>query len=237
MTSITLGPRPAAPDRRAVLQRRVRWIVATTIAYNVVEAVVAITAGRIASSAALVGFGLDSIVEVLSAAAVAWQFAAPDPHRREHVALRVIAFSFFALALFVTVDAARTLLGGSEPDHSTVGIVLAAVSLVVMPLLSWFERRTGRELGSASAVADSKQTMLCTYLSAVLLVGLLLNSTLGWTWADPLAALVIAAVAVKEGIEAWKGDACCTPVSALVSTDADPAGGCADGCCTPDRPA
>ncbi|GAA4699865.1 cation transporter [Promicromonospora umidemergens] len=231
-----------------MLERRVRWIVAATITYNVIEAVVAITAGRMASSAALVGFGLDSIVEVLSAAAVAWQFAAPDPHRRERVAMRVIALSFFGLALFVTVDAARTLLGGAEPDHSTVGIVLAAVSLVVMPFLSWFERSTGRELGSASAVADSKQTMLCTYLSAVLLVGLLLNSTLGWTWADPLAALVIAGVAVKEGIEAWRGDACCSPVSALVTTGtstteaitpgavtsgAGASEGCADGCCTP----
>ncbi|MBD7981637.1 cation transporter [Oerskovia merdavium] len=204
-----------APARRTLLERRVRWIVTATIAYNVVEAVVAITAGRIASSAALVGFGLDSVVEVLSAAAVAWQFAAPDPHRRERTAMRLIAVSFFGLALFVGVDAARTLLGASEPDHSTVGIVLAAVSLAVMPFLSWFERRTGRELGSASAVADSRQTLLCTYLSAVLLVGLLLNTTLGWTWADPIAALVIAAVAIKEGVEAWRGDACCTPVAGL----------------------
>ncbi|MDR7383887.1 cation diffusion facilitator family transporter [Promicromonospora iranensis] len=232
MTTISLGSRPPTPDRRYVLERRVRWIVAATITYNVIEAVVAITAGRMASSAALVGFGLDSVVEVLSAAAVAWQFAAPDPHRRERVTMRVIALSFFGLALFVTVDAARTLLGAAEPDHSTVGIVLASVSLVIMPFLSWFERRTGRELGSASAVADSKQTLLCTYLSAVLLVGLLLNSTLGWTWADPLAALVIAGVAVKEGIEAWRGDACCSPAQALLTTDASPSAGCADGCCT-----
>lgn len=218
MTSVSIGPRPPAglaPARRALLERRVRWIVSATIAYNVVEAVVAITAGRIASSAALVGFGLDSVVEVLSAAAVAWQFAAPDPHRRERTAMRLIAVSFFGLAVFVSVDAVRTLLGASEPDHSTVGIVLAAVSLAIMPFLSWFERRTGRELGSASAVADSRQTLLCTYLSAVLLVGLLLNSTLGWTWADPIAALVIAAVAIKEGVEAWRGDACCSPVAGL----------------------
>ncbi|MBM7478514.1 cation transporter [Oerskovia jenensis] len=227
MTSVSIGPRPPlglapAPARRALLERRVRWIVSATIAYNVVEAVVAITAGRIASSAALVGFGLDSVVEVLSAAAVAWQFAAPDPHRRERTAMRLIAVSFFGLAVFVSVDAVRTLLGASEPDHSTVGIVLAAVSLAIMPLLSWFERRTGRELGSASAVADSRQTLLCTYLSAVLLVGLLLNSTLGWTWADPIAALVIAAVAIKEGVEAWRGDACCSPVAALHADGAAP---------------
>ncbi len=234
MTSLTLGPKPVTDARRAVLHRRVRWIVAGTITYNVLEAVIAITAGRIASSSALIGFGLDSIVEVLSAAAVAWQFAAPDPHRREKVAMRVIAFSFFGLATFVTIDAIRTLLGASEPEHSPVGIVLAAVSLVIMPVLSWFERRTGRELGSASAVADSKQTLLCTYLSAVLLVGLVLNSTLGWAWADPLAALVIAAVAVKEGLEAWRGDACCAPISVLTAEDStrdgDGCGGCGANC-------
>ncbi|MFF2268126.1 cation diffusion facilitator family transporter [Cellulosimicrobium cellulans] len=233
MTSVSIGPTPAALSaaRRAVLERRVRWVVAATIAWNVVEAVVAITAGRVASSAALVGFGLDSLVEVLSAAAVAWQFAVPDPHRRERTALRVIAVSFFGLAVFVSVDAVRSLLGAAEPAHSVVGIWLAAVSLAVMPFLSWFERRTGRELGSASAVADSRQTLLCTYLSAVLLVGLVLNATLGWSWADPLAALVIAAVAVKEGVEAWRGDACCAPVSALVG--AGEADTCADGCCAP----
>ncbi|SEE66688.1 cation diffusion facilitator family transporter [Ruania alba] len=233
MTSLPLAPRPLDATRRSILQRRVRWIVTATITYNVIEAIVAITAGRIASSAALVGFGLDSTVEVLSAAAVAWQFRAPDPEARERIALRVIAFSFFGLALFVTVDAVRTLLGAAEPEHSTVGIVLAAVSLVVMPFLSWFERRTGRELGSASAVADSKQTLLCTYLSAVLLVGLVLNSTLGWTWADPLAALIIAGVAVKEGIEAWRGDACChVPPGAASASTTEP--GCTDGCCSSD---
>ncbi|MFC6257102.1 cation transporter, partial [Kocuria oceani] len=211
MSSRAPVPTPLTADRRSVLHQRVRWIVAGTITYNVIEAIVALTAGAVASSSALIGFGLDSVVEVLSAAAVAWQFAAPDPHRRERAAMRVIALSFFGLAAFVTVDALRALFGAAEPEHSPVGIGLAAVSLVVMPLLSWFERRTGRELGSASAVADSRQTLLCTYLSAVLLVGLLLNSTLGWSWADPSAALVIAAVAVREGLEAWRGDACCTP--------------------------
>ncbi|MEX5269683.1 cation transporter [Kocuria sabuli] len=230
MSSISLGPRPVTVGRRAVLHRRVRWIVAGTIAYNVLEAIVAITAGAVASSSALIGFGLDSVVEVLSAAAVAWQFAAPDPHLRERAAMRVIAFSFFGLAAFVTVDALRALLGVAEPEHSPVGIGLAAVSLVIMPLLSWFERRTGRELGSASAVADSKQTLLCTYLSAVLLVGLLLNSTLGWTWADPVAALVIAVVAVREGAEAWRGDACCTPAAVVVGADGDGDHGCGGDC-------
>lgn len=210
-----------SPARRATLQRRIRWIVAATIAYNVVEAVIALSAGTVASSAALVGFGLDSIVEVLSAAAVAWQFSSPDPHRRERVALRVIALSFFGLAAFVSVDAARSLLGFAEVRHSTVGIVLAAVSVVIMPAFSLFERRTGKELGSASAVADSKQTLICSYLSAAALIGLVLNSTLGWAWADAVAALVIAGFAVREGVEAWRGDACKRPVSSLTSENAD----------------
>jgi divalent metal cation (Fe/Co/Zn/Cd) transporter len=206
---------PPAPDRAAVLRNRIRWVVGITIAYNVVEALVALAAGSVASSAALVAFGLDSIVEVLSAAAVAWQFSARDPESRERVALRVIAFSFFALAAYVVVGVSISLIAGSAPEHSPVGMVLAVVSLAVMPALSWFERRTGRELGSATAVADSKQTLLCAYLSAALLVGLLLNSLLGWGWADSVAALVIAGWAVKEGIEAWRGDACAVPVAAL----------------------
>ncbi|GAA1286904.1 cation transporter [Saccharothrix xinjiangensis] len=195
--------------RRAALTRRVRLLVAATITYNVVEAVVALTAGTIASSTALIGFGLDSVIEVASAAAVAWQFSGSDPEKRERAALKVIAVSFFALAAYVAVESARSLLGAAEAGHSTVGIVLAAVSLVVMPLLSAAQRRAGRELGSASAVADSRQTLLCTYLSGALLVGLLLNSLLGWAWADPVVALVIAAVAVKEGREAWRGEHCC----------------------------
>lgn len=213
MSRLPVGPSPPDAARRVVLQRRVRRVVAATLAYNVVEAVVAIAAGRAASSTALIGFGLDSVVEVLSAAAVAWQFAAPDPEARERVALRTIAISFFGLAVVVAADAVRTVLGGARPDHSTVGIVLAATSLAVMPALSWFERRTGRELGSASAIADSKQTLVCASLSGVLLVGLVLNSTLGWWWADPLAAVVIAGFAVREGLEAWKGDACGTPLA------------------------
>ncbi len=219
----TDGCRPAAtaasnasngptPQRRALLSRRIRLLVAATITYNVIEAIIAITAGTLASSTALIGFGLDSVIEVASAAAVAWQFAGRDPEARERVALKVIAVSFFALAAYVTVESVRSLTGAQSTEHSTVGIVLAAVSLVVMPFLSAAQRRTGRELGSASAVADSKQTLLCTYLSGVLLVGLLLNSLLGWSWADPVVALVIAAVAVKEGREAWRGEACgCAP--------------------------
>ncbi|MGN9787954.1 cation transporter [Nonomuraea sp. ZG12] len=237
MTALNLPGLGPSPVRRTLLQRRIRLLVAATITYNVIEAAVAITAGSIASSAALIGFGLDSIVEVASAAAVAWQFSAADHEAREKTALRVIAISFFALAAYVTFDAVRALLGSGEAEHSTPGLILAALSLVIMPFLSAAQRRTGRELGSASAVADSKQTLLCTYLSAVLLVGLALNSLFGWSWADPIAALVIAAVAVKEGRKAWRGDACCAVPAAslsggIVTGTASAADGCSDGCCS-----
>ncbi|MFI5930006.1 cation transporter [Micromonospora sp. NPDC051543] len=221
--------------RRALLARRVRFLVAATITYNVAEAVVAISAGAAADSTALIGFGLDSVIEVSSAAAVAWQFAGRNPESREWVALRVIAVSFFALAAYVTVESVRALTGSGEAEHSSVGLVLAALSLLVMPALSYAQRRAGRELGSRSVLADSKQTLLCTYLSAVLLVGLGLNSLFGWSWADPLAALVIAAIALKEGREAWRGNSCCAlPVSSanspVVHGDHVDACGCEPGC-------
>jgi divalent metal cation (Fe/Co/Zn/Cd) transporter len=221
--------RPAASmSRRRVLSRRIRWLVTATISYNVLEAVVALSEGSRVSSSALIGFGLDSVIEVSSAAAVAWQFAGRDPEAREKAALRLIACSFFALAAYVSVDAFCALLGCGEARHSTVGIVLAAASLAVMPVLSWSQRCAGRELGSLSAVADSKQTLLCTYLSAVLLVGLLLNTLFGWAWADPTAALVIAVVAAREGTTAWRGQSCCAPPFSAASPD-DTA--CHDRCC------
>lgn len=207
------------PERAAVLRRRIRLIVSFTIVYNIAEAIIALAAGSIASSSALIGFGLDSVVEVGSAAAVAWQFAAPDPRTRERLTLRLIAIAFFALALLVTTDALRALLGGQQADHSPVGIGLAAVSVTLMPLVAWFERRTGRELGSPTAIADSRQLILCTYLSAALLIGLLLNAWLNWWWADPVAALVIAGLAVREGINTWQGDACCATSGALLHGD------------------
>ncbi|MET9492445.1 cation transporter [Nocardia sp. NPDC006630] len=205
------APSPNGPSlqRRTELSQQVRWFVAATISYNMIEAVIALSEGTRASSTALIGFGLDSVIEVSSAAAVAWQFTARDPQHREKTALRIIAFSFFALAAFVTADSVRALSGAEQARHSVIGIALAAISAVIMPVLSWAQRRAGRELGSATAVADSKQTLLCTYLSAVLLAGLLLNSLLGWSWADPLAALVIAVIAAKEGLDAWRGDTCC----------------------------
>jgi divalent metal cation (Fe/Co/Zn/Cd) transporter len=198
-----------ARSRRDGLARRIRLLVAATITYNVVEAIVALAEGTRVSSTALVGFGLDSVIEVSSAAAVAWQFSAKDPETREKAALRFIAFSFFALAAYVTIDAALSLLGLGEARQSGIGIALATASLIVMPVLSVAQRRAGRELGSTSAVADSKQTLLCTYLSAALLTGLLLNALVGWSWADPVAALAIAAIAVREGRNAWRGDSCC----------------------------
>lgn len=208
-----------SPERKAVLHRRIRWIVGFTIGYNAIEAIVALGAGAAASSAALIGFGLDSVVEVLSAGAVAWQFTRKDPERYEKPTLRVIAVSFFALAAYVIVSALLTLGGVLEPEHSTIGIIIAAVSVVVMPAISLVERRTGRELGSATVVADSKQTLICTYLSAAVLVGLILNGAFGWAWADSVAALVIAGFAIREGLEAWNGDTCATPVGMLLEAE------------------
>jgi divalent metal cation (Fe/Co/Zn/Cd) transporter len=218
-SAVTATIRSPNGERKAVLQKRIRLIVAITICYNLIEAVVAIAAGTAASSGALIGFGLDSTIEVLSAAAVAWQFTRRDPERWEKGTLRVIALAFFALALYVGASSVLALTGMVEAEHSLVGIILTALSVVVMPFLSLAERRTGRELGSATAVADSKQTLICTYLSAAVLVGLLLNSLFGWWWADPIAALVIVVFAVREGVEAWKGDACATSVGMLLDDD------------------
>ncbi|HEU4808101.1 MAG TPA: cation transporter, partial [Homoserinimonas sp.] len=148
----------------------------------------------------------DSVIEVLSAVAVAWQFTRKHPERWEKATVRAIAIAFFALAAYVTVDSVLSLTGVQTVKHSPLGIAIAALSLAIMPALAWFERRTGVELGSASVIADSKQLLLCTYLSGSVLVGLLANSLFGWEWADSVAALVIAAFAVREGIEAWKGD-------------------------------
>ncbi len=229
MTTLLLA---RSMERQAVLNRRIRLFAAATITYNVIEAVVALWAGNVADSAALIGFGLDSIIEVTSALALSWQFSSKNPERREKLTLRIIAISFFALAAFVAMDAVRSLTGGEEAQHSTTGIVIAALSLAIMPVLSWAQRRAGRELGSRTAVADSKQTLLCTYLSAVLLVGLVLNSTLGWWWADAGAALAIAGIAVREGINAWRGEACCA-IPHTADAHAHGHGGENDDCCAP----
>ena len=198
-----------APAERKRLGRRAQLLAAASVTYNAVEAVIAIVAGLVAGSVALIGFGLDSVVEVSSGLIILWQFRHELPESRERKALRLIAISFFALGAYVTFESIRALLGDAEPEPSPIGIGLAIASLLVMPFLSWAQRRTGRRLGSQTVVADSTQTLLCTYLSGVLLAGLVLNATLGWSWADPVAGLVIAAVAVREGLEAWRGDGCC----------------------------
>lgn len=202
----TLGA--PTPERRSVLARRAQLLAGASVVYNLVEGVVAIAAGDVAGSSALVSFGLDSAVEVASGFIILWQFRHPMPESREQRARRLIAVLFFALAAYVTYESLTTLVAGHHADISIVGIVLACVSVVVMPFLSWGQRRTGSELSSGAVVADSVQTLLCTYLSAVLLVGLLGNALLGWWWLDPIAALAIAVVAVREGLETWRGDDC-----------------------------
>lgn len=191
------------------LRRRAVWLAWATVAWNTIEAVVAIAAGSAAGSIALISFGLDSTVEVASAGVIIWQFSGVEEKQREQRALRLIGASFFALAAYVAVQAVADLANGSEPDTSAVGIALAALSLIVMPALALAKRRTGTQLTSATVTADSQQTLLCAYLSAVLLIGLLLNATVGWWWADPVAGLVIAALAAREGLEAWNGEQCC----------------------------
>lgn len=193
---------------RARLGRRAQWLAGASVFYNSIEAIASIAAGAAASSIALIGFGLDSLVEMSSGVIILWQFRHPLPETRERQALKAIAVSFFALAAYVTVESARGLITAEGGESSSIGILIAALSLMIMPALSYAQRRTGRQLGSATVVADSKQTLLCTYLSAVLLVGLVLNATLGWWWADPLVGLVIAGLALREGREAWRGDAC-----------------------------
>ena len=198
-----------ADEERARLGRRARLLAATSVSYNLVEAVIAITAGVVAGSIALLGFGLDSVIEVSSGTVILWQFRHALPQSRERQAQRLISLSFLALAAYVTVESVRALVARDEPDTSLVGIVLALASLAVMPLLSRAQRRTGRALHSSAVVADATQTALCAWISLAVLVALVLNATLGWWWADPLAGLVIAAIAAREGRQTWRGDGCC----------------------------
>lgn len=198
----------AAVDARSGLLRRARLLAWATIAWNVMEGVVAVGAGIAAGSLALVGFGLDSFVEVFAGGVVLWHLRGVA-EEREQLGLRLIAISFFAVAAYVVAEAGRDLAVVSEAGESTLGIALAAVSLAIMPALAWAKRRTGQALGNPVVIADSTETALCSYLSAVLLAGLVINATVGWWWADTLAALVIAALAVREGREAWRGETCC----------------------------
>src|SRR6185295_10297612 len=198
---------------RANLVRRGRRLEYFTIAYNSLEGLIALVAGLMAGSIALVGFGFDSLVEVTSGAALVWRLHSDaDESRRERVeaiTLRIVGGCFLVLAVYVSYDSIRSLIWREEPHESIPGIILAIASLIVMPLLVRAKRRVARSINSAALMADSKQTELCTYLSAILLGGLLLNALLGWWWADPVAALIMVPIIVKEGIEGLRGKTCC----------------------------
>ncbi len=203
----------AVIERREGLQRGL-VLEYFTVGWNLVEAVVGLLAGLAAGSVALVGFALDSIVEASSGTILIWRLRAERSGRRtveetEQKAARLVAWAFFALAAYVGIKATYDLATGARPEESTAGIILAVVSLIVMPVLAWRKRAVARELGSRSLEADSTQTAICTYLSGFLLVGLVTNAWFGWWWADPLAGLAITGFAVKEGREAWRGDDCC----------------------------
>ncbi len=204
---------PLGKIDRAAYVRRGRWLEYFTIAYNSLEGLIAIAAGLMAGSIALVGFGFDSLIEVTSGATLLWRLNADgDEEGRERVeaiSLRIVGTCFVVLAIYVSYDSIKSLLRREVPEESVVGIVLAAVSLVVMPLLVRAKRKVARGINSGALMADSKQTELCTYLSAILLAGLLLNALLGWWWADPVAALIMVPIIVKEGIEALRGETCC----------------------------
>ena len=203
---------PLAPSRISLVRRgqRLTWL---TLGYNSLEAVIALVAGIVAGSIALEGFGVDSVIEVSASAAALWRLHLDvDPIRRaraERVTHRIIGASFLGLAGFVTWQAAATILTRSEPDESPVGIVLASLSLIVMPLLARSKRRIGNQLRSDAIVAESKQTSLCAWLSAILLGGLLLNATLGWWWADPVAAIAMVPIIVREGLDGLRNKPCC----------------------------
>jgi divalent metal cation (Fe/Co/Zn/Cd) transporter len=204
-------------EARSLLVRRATRLAAFTVGWNVMEGIVAITAALVAGSQALLGFGLDSGVESISASILLWRLSAErrSPERVEHVerrAVKLIGASFLILAVFVGVDAARSLLTGRAPDASPVGIALTAVSLIVMPILAFQKRQVGREMGSRAVETDSKQTMACVYLSIVVLVGLVANAVLNWWWADPIAAfgvVVFLAIEGREALEAEGVDDCC----------------------------
>jgi divalent metal cation (Fe/Co/Zn/Cd) transporter len=205
---------PAPPrlpaSERARLVRRARMLAWAGIGWHVVEFLIAIVAGLAASSIALVGFGVDSAIEAVAGLVVVWLFAAKRANSAtaERRAQQLIAASFFLLAAYIGVEAVRSLLGGNEPEASWAGIALAAFTAPTMPLLARQKARIGRRLGSAAAVSEGAQTMLCAYLSVALLVGLGANALFGWWWADPATALLIAAVAVREGVNGWRGTAC-----------------------------
>jgi divalent metal cation (Fe/Co/Zn/Cd) transporter len=201
-----------ALNRQAAAERGKR-LEYFTIAWNSLEGLVALIAGALAGSISLVGFGIDSFIEVTSGATLLWRMTVDAEEktreRNERFSLRVVGTCFLALSAYIAYESVADLISQKAPEHSIPGIVLACVSLVVMPILSRAKKRVGNELSSAAMNADAKQTDFCVYLSAILLAGLLLNATLGWWWADPVAALIMVPVIAKEGFEAVKGKACC----------------------------
>jgi divalent metal cation (Fe/Co/Zn/Cd) transporter len=202
---------PAGPEPRPGLVRRARRLAWLGVGWHVVEATVAVAAGAAAGSIALVGFGADSMIEAVAGFVLLWRFAAAraQSSEAERRAQKLIAVSFYVLAAYVAVEAILSLVNRHEPDASWVGIGLALVTLATMPPLAIAKARVGEQLGSSATKSEGRQNMLCAYLSAALLAGLLANALLGAWWADPLTALVIAAVAAREGRDAWRGDACC----------------------------
>ncbi len=208
---LTVVAQPGRPPAdRLSLQRRARRLALASNLWHVIEFAIALVAGIAASSIALVGFGLDSLIEVAAGGVIVWLFTGRRLHSEnaERSAQQAIAVSFFLLSAYVTVESVRTLAQGHHPEVSWVGIALAAVTAPAMPLLAREKRRVGRGLGSAATVSEGSQNMVCAYLSVALLIGLGANALFGWWWADPLTALVIALVAVREGVASWHGDSC-----------------------------
>jgi divalent metal cation (Fe/Co/Zn/Cd) transporter len=198
------------PQERAALERRAKLLAWTGNAWHVIEFTIAVAAGIAASSVALISFGIDSVIEVLAGGVIVWLFSGGrgSSHGAERRAQQLIAASYALLVAYIAVEATRDLAGSHHPGVSWVGIGLAAFTAPTMPLLARAKRNVGRTLNSSATVSEAGQNMICAYLSIALLVGLLANALLGWWWADPMAALAIAAIAAKEGIDAWRGESC-----------------------------
>jgi divalent metal cation (Fe/Co/Zn/Cd) transporter len=200
------------PTRRAIAERGKR-LEYFTIAWNSLEGLVGVIAGLVAGSISLVGFGIDSFIEVTSGATLLWRMSVdadlPNRERNERLSLRIVGICFISLAIYVAYEALSDLIRGQAPEHSIPGIALACISLVVMPLLSRAKKRVARELDSAAMNADAKQTDFCVYLSLILLIGLVLNAVAGWWWADPVAALIMVPIVAKEGLDGVKAEICC----------------------------
>jgi divalent metal cation (Fe/Co/Zn/Cd) transporter len=226
--------RPAAAVDRETYRRlatRARLLSWLSLAWMTVEGAVAITAGLVASSIALVGFGLDSVIEGFASLVIVWRFSRSRvfSSAAESRAQKLVALQFFVLAPYVGVESMRALLGGERPEESVVGIALAASSVVLMPMLGIAKQRIADQIGSAATKGEGRQNMLCAYLAAALLVGLVGSAAIGAWWLDPLVGFAIVGVAVKEGLEAWRGEGCCvsSPLDALEPADAS----CGDDCC------